>query len=182
MSNEKKQLFSMNELTKIINKTRATIHIYMRQGMPYMKKGRMNFFDLEEVAKWLEHHKTEGEYTIALSSAQLFYPEDPLEQMKYLKSNITQQAYAMAMVKIVENYFSNNLCPTCGKSEINNNSIKIICIDAQKLVQFLQRISNFINKPKSADYECIANNIELIVSEMFIQAKIQRNIKNKVID
>lgn len=100
-----RELITMKQLEKELGKTRPTIHKYMNQGMPYVKKGRNNFFILNDVLKWVKRHKTSEEYAKVMNEVQSLFPNDPLKQLNYLKSNTSKRSYAMGMAEIAAEAF-----------------------------------------------------------------------------
>jgi len=105
MDKKEQELLTMNQLAKKINRTRVTIHKYINQGMPVVKKGRNNFFNFNDVREWLSQYYTCDEYVELMSKAQSSYPNDPLKQIKHLDDNASRKTYAIGMVEIAQNLF-----------------------------------------------------------------------------
>ena len=56
------ELFTVNELTKIMKVSRTTVYHWVKLGMPYYKTpGGRYRFKVEEVAIWCDNTKQEGE-------------------------------------------------------------------------------------------------------------------------
>ncbi|MDO9566545.1 MAG: helix-turn-helix domain-containing protein [Candidatus Desulfaltia sp.] len=102
------ELLTMEEIVNELGKTRATIHKYMRQGMPFLKKGRNNFFKKSEALKWFWGQQMGDDYVEQTSKAQEIYPEDPLAQIAYIRNNSTKRTYATGMVEIMQRAFQLN--------------------------------------------------------------------------
>ncbi len=160
---DKDNLLTMNQLVKEIGKTRATIHSYIRQGMPFIKKGRNNFFNLSEVLTWLRGHKISDEYVDLMIKVQTKFPEDPIKQIEYLNVNSEERrTYAIGMVEIIQKAFNSD----------QQNIRKIICLNDKMLDYFFRGMLDALNHiPQQNDhiFLYIANRIETLVIEAIKQ-------------
>lgn len=105
------ELVTMRQLQQELGiKSRATIHKYMREGMPHIKKLGRNYFDRLQVKKWLERYRMgDLEYIDLYAKAQKEYPGQYIEQIEYIKKNGTAKHYMFAMVEIGQYVFSSYL-------------------------------------------------------------------------
>ncbi len=103
-----KTLLTIKELQKELNKSRATIFNYIKKGMPCVKKGRMNLFDIDEVRVWLERQKVGGGYVKAITEAQELHPNDPIQQLEFIREKGNFKYYTLALIEIAQSVFSSN--------------------------------------------------------------------------
>lgn len=104
---DEQQLLTMNELTQELKRSRVTIHKYINQGMPVIKKGRINFFNLHEVKAWLGQ-KVGDEYAELMGEAKVNYPNNPLKQIEYLNENASRKTFAIGMAEIAKEAFDHS--------------------------------------------------------------------------
>lgn len=109
--NDESELITMKQLLQETGiKTRATIHKYMRDGMPRVKKFGKNYFNRTEVMKWLDRYRMgDPEYMNLYYKAQMKFPHQYIEQIEYIKKHGTAKHYMLVMAEVAQYIFSANI-------------------------------------------------------------------------
>lgn len=96
---------TIKQLMEILGKSRGTIYNYMRDGMPYVKKGRFVYFDKNEVLDWIDKRE-KGLMPLVFEVRDMF-PGNPLAQLDYIKRYGDSKTYISMLLGELESAVRN---------------------------------------------------------------------------
>lgn len=162
-------LVDMKQLQKALGKSRATIFNYIKQGMPHIKRGRMNMFDLKTALTWQSRYQTGSDYLHLMTEAKEKYPDQPLNRLMYIQQNGSHRDYAIALAETAQNLFSDRV-----KRDVK--------MDGGKIDPFLRGLLHALKQIPGADEEAfkyIAVSIDAFIKDSIRQA-LPAKLKAKV--
>ena len=158
---EKEELLTMKQVQKLLGKSRSTIHNYIKQGMPYIKKGRNNFFRKEDVLNWVWQHDVSDDYFEMMLKAKERHSDDPLGQIHFFKKNASLRTCVIGMIEIMQSAFIDD-------DESKSNRIYL----PSRMLDYFGRGMMFMAKHlqvQDNDFLYILNRIDSFIIEVIKQ-------------
>ncbi|AGL01138.1 helix-turn-helix domain-containing protein [Desulfoscipio gibsoniae] len=165
---------TMKELQDRLKLSRQTITRYIKAGLPRMKKGHENLFDMDEVSKWLERNNSNPDYAKLMGQVYEIYPNDPLKALEHVKKHGNNLFYLYALAELTQNIYSNICCKI--PSRINRVKVGAVEVDYffRGLIDILRSLPK--NLP-AGKYHYMATRIEDLVIELIKESDRPRYVQ-----